>query len=47
MADKNDETRNKQPKVRSQQNPQGFPTEKQQNQDQHDNNTSNVRDFIT
>ncbi len=47
MADKNDQSSNKQPHVRSQQNHQGFPTNKQQNQDQQDNNTGNVKALIT
>lgn len=41
MTDKNDPSRNKQPKVRSQQNPQSF--FKQQNQDKPNNNTGNVK----
>jgi hypothetical protein len=41
MTDKNDQSRNKQPKVRSQQNPQSFFN--QQNQDKPNNNTGNVK----
>lgn len=41
MTDKNDKPRNKQPKVRSQQNPQSFSN--QQNQDKQNNNTGDVK----